>query len=43
LAKLPEGRFAGTSAVARTIDAPPNYLGKLLHILSRVGLVQSRR
>jgi Rrf2 family protein len=43
LARLPEGAYAGSAAVAREIGAPPNYLGKLLQMLAREGLVQSQK
>jgi Rrf2 family protein len=43
LARLPEGAYAGSASVAREIGAPPNYLGKLLQMLAREGLVQSQK
>jgi Rrf2 family protein len=43
LARLPEGAFAGAASVARAIGAPPNYLGKLLQVLAREGLVCSQK
>ena len=43
LAGLPDEGWDGTSNIARRIDAPENYLGKLLQILSADGLVVSRR
>jgi Rrf2 family protein len=43
LARLPEGECVGAATVARQIGAPPNYLGKLLQVLTRNGLVESRR
>ena len=43
LAKLPEGERAGAASIAKAIDAPPNYLGKLLQGLSREGLVESKK
>ncbi|HBO42380.1 MAG TPA: hypothetical protein DD670_00255 [Planctomycetaceae bacterium] len=43
LAELPEGRFAGAADIAEMIDAPPNYLGKLLKTLADVRLVESRK
>lgn len=43
LARLDGGEFLGASALARRIDAPPNYLGKLLQSLTRSGLVESRK
>ena len=33
LAKLPAGEFSGAAAIAVEIDAPKNYLGKLLQTL----------
>jgi Rrf2 family protein len=33
----------GTATLAAKIDAPPNYLGKLLQTLARHGLVDSRK
>ena len=43
LARLPDGAYAGTAAIAREIDAPPNYLSKLLQNLARHGLVRSQK
>jgi len=43
LARLPDGAYAGAVAVAREIDAPPNYLSKLLQNLARHGLVRSQK
>ena len=43
LAELPEGEFEGSSAVAKKVGAPPNYLGKLLQTLARTGVVSSRK
>ena len=43
LARLPEGSFMGAAAIAKEIDAPQNYLGKLLQLMSREGLVFSQR
>ena len=43
LADLPPGRCAGAAAVARRIGAPGNYLGKLLHALTREGLLESQK
>jgi Rrf2 family protein len=43
LAELPAGRCAGAAKVASRIGAPGNYLGKLLHALTRQGLVVSRK
>ena len=35
--------YLGASALAGTIGAPPNYLGKLLQVLAKQGLVESRK
>lgn len=43
LARLPEGAIAGSASIARAIGAPQNYLGKLLQLLARAGLVQSQK
>jgi Rrf2 family protein len=43
LARLPAGAFAGAGRVAQEIDAPPNYLSKLLKTLAREGLVESQK
>lgn len=43
LARLPEGAYAGAARVAREIKAPQNYLGKLLQVLAREGLVVSQK
>ena len=43
LALLDDGEFAETGSLARRIDAPPNYLGKLLQSLARGKLVVSRK
>lgn len=43
LAEQPEGAFAGAGAIARSIKAPQNYLGKLLQQLAREGLVDSQK
>lgn len=43
LASTPGGRSLGTAAIARRIEAPPNYLGKLLRVMGRTGLVRSRK
>jgi Rrf2 family iron-sulfur cluster assembly transcriptional regulator len=43
LASLPEGKCAGAAAVAKMIDAPPNYLGKLLQTLARLEVVTAQR
>ncbi|HEX9745015.1 MAG TPA: Rrf2 family transcriptional regulator [bacterium] len=43
LGTLHEGEYAGASTIASRIDAPQNYLGKLLRILSREGLLISQK
>ena len=43
LAKLRDGEWAGAATVAEGIDAPRNYLGKLLQALSKAGLVKSQK
>lgn len=43
LARQAEESFAGAGAIAKEIDAPQNYLGKLLQHLSREGLVESQK
>lgn len=43
LAQQPGGTHAGAGHIARAIDAPPNYLGKLLQTLAQEGLVQSQK
>src|SRR6516165_3769554 len=43
LAKLPDGAYAGAARIAQEIDAPQNYLGKLLKSLAAEGLVESQK
>ena len=43
LAELHEGQFAGAGEIAGDIDAPRNYLGKLLQTLAGEGLVESQK
>jgi Rrf2 family transcriptional regulator, iron-sulfur cluster assembly transcription factor len=43
LAKMPEDQWMGTAILAQEIDAPVNYLGKLLHILAREKLILSQK
>lgn len=43
LGKLADGEFVGANRIAEEIDAPPNYLGKLLQTLARDGLVESQK
>ena len=43
LSELPADKYAGAGMIAQEIQAPQNYLGKLLQSLSREGLVQSQK
>lgn len=43
LAELPEDTYAGAGSIAETIKAPRNYLGKLLQLLARDGIVESQK
>jgi Rrf2 family protein len=43
LAKIPEDTWLGTAILAKQIDAPVNYLGKLLHILARERVILSQK
>lgn len=43
LAELPEGQYAGAAEIASDIDAPRNYLGKLLQTLAGEGLLESQK
>ncbi len=43
LAELPDGEFLGASAIARKINAPENYLGKILRSIARTGLLDSQK
>jgi len=43
LASTPPGEYCGTSTIAEAAGAPRNYLGKLLFLLSRHGLVESQK
>ncbi|MEZ5063794.1 MAG: Rrf2 family transcriptional regulator [bacterium] len=43
LAALPPGTSLDTGQLAARVDAPPNYLGKLLQILRRTGILASRK
>lgn len=43
LARLPQGAYAGAARIAQEINAPPNYLGKLLKALAEDGLVESQK
>lgn len=43
LAKLPEGEYAGTKAIAQKIHAPQNYLGKMLQWMCVHKIVVSQK
>lgn len=43
LAGLPAEQYAGAASIADKIDAPRNYLGKILQRLSRDGLLLSQK
>ena len=43
LAELSNEVFAGAATIAQEINAPRNYLGKLLQLLSHEGLVESQK
>jgi len=43
LAELPEGQYAGAGEIAEEIDAPRNYLGKLLKTLADEGVLESQK
>jgi Rrf2 family protein len=43
LAKLEPGKYAGAAYIARAVGAPENYLGKLLKVLAKEGLVESQK
>ncbi len=43
LAEDPDQRFHGASEIARAINAPANYLGKLLQTLARQGILISQK
>ncbi len=43
LAQLPPEECAGAASIAKKIDAPPNYLGKILQALASTGLVVSQK
>ncbi|MFB3785403.1 MAG: Rrf2 family transcriptional regulator [bacterium] len=43
LAELPESAYAGATGIAQAIKAPKNYLGKLLQLLARDGLLESQK
>ena len=43
LAALAPGQYGGTSQIAEVAGVPRNYLGKLLFLMGRRGLVESQR
>lgn len=43
LASATPGEYCGTGAIAESIGAPRNYLGKILLLLARRGLVESQK
>jgi Rrf2 family protein len=43
LAELGESEYLGAAAIAKRIEAPPNYLGKLLNKLAAHGIVEPRK
>lgn len=43
MAKLPEGEYAGVGVIAPKIEAPQNYLGKVLQILASTGIIVSQK
>lgn len=43
LAQLPPGECEGAMSIAKKIDAPANYLGKLLQSLALRGFIVSRK
>ncbi len=43
LARLPQGQWAGARSIALKINAPQNYLGKILQSLCAHGVVSSQR
>ncbi len=43
LGGLADDRFIGAADLARRVHAPGNYLAKLLHQLSRAGVVEGRK
>ena len=43
LGSLPAGTYAGAAELAASIDAPRNYLGKLLQNLVATGILESRK
>lgn len=43
LGGLPQGRYVGAAELARRVQAPANYLGKLLRQLARAGIVEGKK
>lgn len=43
LAQLPPGEYAGAASIAKKINAPANYLGKLLQSLASRGFITSQK
>lgn len=43
LAKLPPGTYLGADEIARRVNAPRNYLGKILKRLAEVGVLESQK
>lgn len=43
LAELPSGEYVGALQVAKQLNAPANYLSKLLQSLSRAGILESQK
>lgn len=43
LAQQPQGRYVGAADLATLVDAPPNYLSKVLQGLTDKGLVLAQR
>jgi len=43
LAQVSNGTFVGAAQLAAQIEAPPNYLGKLLQTLAGAGLLESQK
>ena len=43
LARLPQDAYEGAGAIAKRINAPRNYLGKMLQLLSYRGLLVSQK
>jgi Rrf2 family protein len=43
LSHLPDGTYEGAVSIAERIDAPKNYLGKILQQLSRDGILVSQK